>query len=66
MQPIEIIVLIAAIAIVGLVFGRMIYKKFKGMAPSECSCCKSNMKRNIKKISKELEKEKKIECKCSN
>lgn len=65
MEPIEIIVLIVSIAIVVLVFGRMIYKRAKGMSPSECSCCKSNMKRTIKKISKELEEEKKCECNCN-
>lgn len=65
MQPIEIIVLIAAISIVLGVLGRYIYKKIKGMPTGECSCCKSSMKGTLKKISKELEKERKCDCGCN-
>lgn len=58
MQPIEIIVIIVAVAIVSSVFASYIYKKAKHKPTGECSCCSNRMKKNLKKISKEL----KCEC----
>lgn len=60
MQPIEIIVIIAAILIVVAVIARYVYKRITKQPIGECSCCKSRMKKNFKKISKELK------CECQN
>lgn len=62
---VEAIVIIVAVAIVVLVFGSYFYKKIKGEPTGTCSCCKSGMKRNFKKISNELDKEKKCNCGCN-
>ena len=40
MEPIEIIVIIACILIVGGVFGNYIYKKITKQPTGECACCK--------------------------
>ena len=40
MEPIEIIVIIACILIVGGVMGNYIYKKVKKLPTGECACCK--------------------------
>ncbi len=58
MQPIEIIVILSAIAIVVAVIGTYIYKKITHKPTGECSCCSSRMKKNFQKISKE------IKCEC--
>ncbi len=58
MQPIEIIVIITAVLIVVAVIARYVYKRITKQPVGECSCCKSRMKKNFKKISKEL----KCEC----
>lgn len=55
MQPIEIIVIVAAVAIVAGVVGRYIYKRITHQPTGECSYCQSRMKKNFKKISKELQ-----------
>lgn len=55
MSPIEIIVIIVVVLFVGFVFGREIYKHIQGKS-SECSCCKNNMNRAIKKAKKVLSK----------
>ena len=52
----EIILIIASVSFVIFIFGRMIYKRIKGMPSSECSCCKSNMKRMMKAAKKEVAK----------
>ncbi len=66
MGPIEIIVIIAVVVIVGGVFGNYIYKKVKGKPTGQCACCGNDMKRNFKKIAKEIEKENKCNCGCNN
>ena len=54
MTPIEIIVIISCVLIVGGVIARTIYKKVKKIPSSECSYCAKKMKRAfntaIKKI----------------
>ena len=40
MEPIEIIVIIACVLIVGGVIGNYIYKKAKKIPTGECACCK--------------------------
>lgn len=54
---IEILVAVAAISFVVLVFGRIIYKKIKGTYKGECETCEKRMKKNIKNIKNELDKE---------
>ena len=44
MEPIEIIVLIAAISIVAGVIGNYIYKKVTNKPTGECSCCQHSKK----------------------
>ena len=53
MSPIEIIVIVLVAGFVAFIFGKEIYKHSKGES-SECSCCKSNMNRALKKAKKEL------------
>lgn len=60
MTFIEILVAVAAITFVVLVFGRIIYKKIKGTYKGECEICEKRMKKNIKNIKNELDKE--FEC----
>ena len=52
----EIILIIVSASFVIFIFGRMIYKRIKGMPSEECGCCKSNMKRMIKAAKKEVAK----------
>ena len=52
----EIILIVVSTSFVVFIFGRMIYKRIKGMPSDECSCCKSNMKRMMKKAKKEISK----------
>ena len=40
MEPIEIIVIIACVLIVGGVFGNYVYKKATKQPTGECACCK--------------------------
>lgn len=60
MSPIEIVVIIVVVLFVGFIFGREIYKHIQGKS-SECSCCKNNMNRAIKKAKKAIYKKK---CSC--
>ena len=53
MEPIEIVVIIAAVAIVGGVIGRYIYKKYKHLPTGECARSRARMKRFFKQIEKE-------------
>ena len=39
MEPIEIIVIIACVLIVGGVIGKAIYRKVKKLPSNECACC---------------------------
>lgn len=57
MSPIEIIVIVLVVGFVAFIFGREIYKHIKGNS-GECSCCKSNMHRAIKKAKKAIDREK--------
>ena len=57
MQPIEIIVIAAAILIVSSVIGVYIYKKIKNLPTGECSCCSKNNKNMFNKLKKELKEE---------
>jgi hypothetical protein len=64
MQPIEIIVLISAILIVGVVFGSYLYKKLKHIPTGECEGCKhKNTKKMLNKVRKEIEEERICNCK---
>lgn len=60
MQAIEIIVIIAAVLVVVGVISRYVYKRITKQPTGECACCKTRMKKNLKKISKELK------CECNN
>ena len=51
----EIILIIISVSFVLFIFGRMIYKRIKGVN-DECNSCKSNLKRMMKDVKKELEK----------
>ena len=53
MIVIEILVALAAIAIVVGVFGKFIYNKMHGI-DTECEQCKARTKKEIKKIRKQL------------
>lgn len=55
MKPIEIIVIIACILIVGGVIARSIYKKVKKIPSSECSCCAKKMNRALKSAIKGID-----------
>lgn len=59
MQPIEIIVILIAVGVVLGVIARFVYKRVHHLPTGECSCCSGRMKKNLKKISKELQ------CECS-
>ena len=52
----EVVLIIVAVLFVGYTFGKMIYKRVKGMPSDECSSCKSNMTRMLKKAKKEAKK----------
>lgn len=52
----EIILIIVSASFVVFIFGRMIYKRIKGMPSDECFSCKVNMKRAMKEAKKEIEK----------
>ena len=54
MTPIEIIVIISCILIVGGVVFRAIYKKIKHIPSSECSCCSKKMNRALKSAIKNI------------
>lgn len=55
MTPLEIIVIIACILIVGGVITRSIYKKIKKIPSSECSCCAKKMNRALKSAIKSID-----------
>ncbi len=60
MTLIEILVIVFAVAIVVLVFGRLIYKKIKGIpTDTECESCKKkvNVNKMVKEIKAELDEE---------
>lgn len=47
MGLIEIIVLVSAVSIVVAVFGKMIYRKIKGLPNSECACCSKDKTKGL-------------------
>ena len=55
MTPLEIIVIISCILIVGGVIGRTIYKKIKKIPSSECSYCAKKMNRALKSAIKNID-----------
>ena len=57
MKPIEVIVIIMCILIVGGVIARAIYKKIKKIPSSDCACCAKKMKRAMSYAIKDIEKE---------
>lgn len=57
MTFIEILVVVLAITFVVLVFGRIICKKIKGTYKGDCEICEKRMKKNLKNIKDELNKE---------
>ena len=63
MGPIEIIVIVACVAIVVSVFGVRIYKKIHHMPIDECADCQANMKRMVKQMRKQRKKEEKLKAK---
>lgn len=46
MEPIEIIVIIACVLIVGGVIGNYIYRRIKKLPTGECACCSNSKKGN--------------------
>lgn len=50
MTPIEIIVIIACVLIVGGVLGNYIYRKIKHLPTGECACCQN--KKGVNKLVK--------------
>ena len=57
MTPIEIIVNIVCIFIVGGVFGKFVYRKVKKIPSKECAYCSKKMKRAVSNAIKEISKE---------
>ena len=55
MKPIEIIVIIACVLIVGGVIARSIYKKIKKIPSSECCSCAKKMNRALKSAIKNID-----------
>ena len=62
MEPIEIIVIIGAVAIVLGVLARYIYKKAKGIPTGECENCYN--KKKTEKMFNNIRKELNKECMC--
>ena len=57
MTPIEIIVIIVCVLIVGGVFGRFVYRKINKMPSKECAYCSKKMKRAVSNAIKEIVKD---------
>lgn len=57
MEPIEIIVIVACVLIVGGVIGRAVYRKVKKIPSNECACCSKRMNRAFKNALKDISKE---------
>jgi hypothetical protein len=55
MKPIEIIVIIACVLIVGGVIARSVYKKVKKIPSSECCSCAKKMNRALKSAIKNID-----------
>ncbi|MFA7032935.1 MAG: hypothetical protein WC201_05195 [Bacilli bacterium] len=56
MGPLEIIVIIISVIIVGTVIGVFIYKKIKGLPTGECGECRKGTKKLLKKYHKMYQK----------
>lgn len=52
----EVILIILSVSFVSFIFGRMIYRRIKGMPNEECSSCKVKTKKILKSVKKELAK----------
>ena len=52
----EILLIIASVSFVCYIFGKMIYRRIKGLPSEECSSCKKNMTKMIKKAKKAAKK----------
>ena len=52
----EIILIVLSVSFVVFIFGRIIYKRIKGLPSDECSSCKTNLKRMMKEAKKEIAK----------
>jgi len=59
MSAVEILVIIAVSIFVVSVFGITIYKRIKYKESSDCQECHAASKRTLKRIKKELQKDKK-------
>lgn len=57
MTPIEIIVIIACILIVGGVLGKYVYRKIKKIPSKECTYCSKKMKRAVSNAIREISKD---------
>lgn len=55
MKPIEIIVIIACVLIVGGVIARSVFKKVKKIPSSECCSCAKKMNRALKSAIKNID-----------
>jgi len=52
----EIILIVVASLFVVFIFGRMIYKRIKGLPSDDCAACKANMSSAMKKAKKAVAK----------
>ena len=57
MKPIEIVVIIMCILIVGGVIFKAIYRKVKKIPSADCACCAKKMKRAMKMAFEDIEKD---------
>jgi hypothetical protein len=59
MEPIDIIILLIAISVVGFVIINYIYRRVHNKPTGDCKMCTMNSEKTINKIRKELKKAKK-------
>ncbi|MCH5171787.1 MAG: hypothetical protein J1F31_03015 [Erysipelotrichales bacterium] len=64
MEPIEIIVIIITVLIIGSVIGNYIYRKIKHLPTGECACCQKKGNNLVKQYRKYYQKNKN-ECNCT-
>lgn len=58
MEPIDIIILVISLSIVLAVIGNYLYRKYKKLPTGDCRCCSLKAEKTLKKIRKELKKDK--------
>ena len=63
MEPIDIIILLIAIFVVGFVIINYIYRRMHNKPTGDCKMCTMKSEKTINKIRKELKKQKKREYK---